>query len=847
MQKMNVELLAPAGSYESMTAAFLAGADAVYMGGNRFGARAYADNPDAGGIMRAIEYAHQRGKKLYLTVNTLLKDGELEELYGFLNPFYRQGLDAVIVQDFGVLSYVRDMFPKMDIHASTQMGITGAPGAAFLKECGASRVVTARELSLEEIRKIHEQVPIEIECFVHGALCFCYSGQCLFSSMIGGRSGNRGRCAQPCRLPYRILELGERQAPGSYLLSPKDLCTLELLPRILDAGVFSLKIEGRMKNPEYAAGVTRIYRNCLDRILDGNGAYAHTAEEEKELLDLYNRGGFTKGYFIQHNGPRMMSFARPNHSGTRAARITGEENGMTVLQALEPIHAGDVLEYRGEDLEEQKKRGRNTEKQKDRGMYAEKQDHRGKQEKDAPEYCGGHAEVVMKEDVPPMQTFRLPRTIPCIKGAQVWRTRDQALLAKLRETYLLAEDPVKINGKLRLSASKTAILEVSCKNVSAEVTGPVPQKAENRPLQESDVRKQMEKTGGSGFCFENLDIEMEDGLFLPLGELNRMRRDGIEALRQCMQKEQERPDGAWRAPRRSDDGRCSSAPARLVPTLSASFEDMACFSELCAVPEIDTLYVDCTAFSGREDFIGRSAALADESRRCGKRCMYILPWIFREKALGYYDGRDALDALETYDGLLLRDPGEYQFLKTAGYGGTLAADWNLYTFNGEAHRFWMEAGLSYDTISPELNRQEISRRGCRDSELIVYGYQPLMVSAQCQVKNTMGCTRTPGTWHLEDRKKKCFAVRNHCAFCYNTIYNSAPLELIDRAGEIGGLSPRGVRLQFTIEPAQDVRKIAERYAAAFARTENSAKYRDAKTTADRAKWFTRGHYTRGVE
>ncbi len=264
------ELLAPAGSYDSLKAAVSAGADAVYLGGSRFGARAYADNFSEDELCRAIRYAHLHSCNLYLTVNTLLKDQELEELGTYLRPYYETGLDGVIVQDLGVVSYIRDYFPELPVHASTQMTILGAGGAAFLKELGVTRIVTARELSLEEIREIHETVDIEIESFIHGALCYCYSGQCLFSSMLGGRSGNRGRCAQPCRLPYQVKAGGKvlNSSEEAYLLSPKDMCTIELLPKILEAGVCSLKIEGRMKRPEYTAGVVRIYRKYLDRYLE---------------------------------------------------------------------------------------------------------------------------------------------------------------------------------------------------------------------------------------------------------------------------------------------------------------------------------------------------------------------------------------------------------------------------------------------------------------------------------------------------------------------------------------------------------------------------------------------------
>lgn len=307
--RKKVEVLAPAGSFDSMKAAVNAGADAVYIGGTRFGARAYADNLDQDRMIEAIDYAHLHGISLYMTVNTLVKEREFEELYEYLRPYYERGLDAVIVQDFGVLRAVRRWFPDLHVHASTQMTVTGVWGAKILKEMGAARVVTARELSLRELRSIHEQVDIEIESFVHGALCYSYSGQCLMSSLIGGRSGNRGRCAQPCRLPYDVMEgnrrlnLGDRQ----YVMSLKDLCTLDILPDILESGVYSLKIEGRMKSPRYTAGVVRAYRKYVDRYLsEGREGYRVSDEDRKQLLDLFDRGGQTDGYYGRHNGGDMV-------------------------------------------------------------------------------------------------------------------------------------------------------------------------------------------------------------------------------------------------------------------------------------------------------------------------------------------------------------------------------------------------------------------------------------------------------------------------------------------------------------------------------------------------------------
>ena len=311
-EKKRAELLAPAGSFASLKAAVAAGADAVYMGGARFGARAYAQNADQDEMIAAIEYAHLHGCRLYMTVNTLFKENELGELYEYLLPYYKAGLDGVIVQDLGALSFIREHFPGIELHASTQMTITSVYGAKELKRLGCCRVVPAREVSLEEIRRIYDETGMDIETFVHGALCYCYSGQCLMSSLIGGRSGNRGRCAQPCRLPYRVYgqENGTvvNKEDQKCVLSMKDLCTLDILPQILEAGVFSLKIEGRMKSPRYTAGVVRIYRKYLDRYLEyGSEGYYVEPEDKKELLDLFDRGGFTSGYYTRHNGRDMIA------------------------------------------------------------------------------------------------------------------------------------------------------------------------------------------------------------------------------------------------------------------------------------------------------------------------------------------------------------------------------------------------------------------------------------------------------------------------------------------------------------------------------------------------------------
>ena len=306
MNPNNIELLAPAGSYEGFEAALGAGADAVYVGGAMFGARAYAQNFNEEELLRAIDVAHIHGKKLYLTVNTLLKNRELkEELVSYLEPYYNAGLDAVIVQDMGVFSLLKKEFPKLHLHASTQMTVTGPEGMKFLADQGATRVVAARELSLQELSRMHEACPIEIEAFVHGALCYSYSGQCLMSSLLGGRSGNRGRCAQPCRLPYQVKNFRAKEyGKGEFCpLSLKDICTIEILPEIIEAGVTSLKIEGRMKK-------------YLDFLFEKGPANYHVTEKDKKyLLDLFNRGGSCTGYYQMGNGPQMMAFTNEKKTG----------------------------------------------------------------------------------------------------------------------------------------------------------------------------------------------------------------------------------------------------------------------------------------------------------------------------------------------------------------------------------------------------------------------------------------------------------------------------------------------------------------------------------------------------
>ena len=330
-----VELLAPAGNVEAFYGAIHAGADAIYLGGSRFGARAYAENFSEEELVSCIRYAHLFGRKVYLTVNTLVKEAEFSELSSYVEPYYRAGLDGVIIQDMGVFSYLGEHFPGMELHGSTQMTITGEYGAAFLKKQGACRVVPARELSLQEIRRMKEATGMEIECFIHGAMCYCYSGQCLFSSILGGRSGNRGRCAQPCRLPYTT----ENQRKECYPLSLKDMCTIEYLPELLEAGIDSFKIEGRMKKPEYAAGVTAIYRKYIDKYYaDPKAPWKISKADMHALSCLYIRSERQDGYYHKHNGREMVTLNSPAYSGSDEALLTAIRREHLENRLTLPVH-----------------------------------------------------------------------------------------------------------------------------------------------------------------------------------------------------------------------------------------------------------------------------------------------------------------------------------------------------------------------------------------------------------------------------------------------------------------------------------------------------------------------------
>ena len=785
-----VEILAPAGSYESLKAALAAGADAVYIGGSRFGARAYADNLSEEQLLQAIDEVHLYGKKIYLTINTLLKEQELKnELYDYLLPYYKQGLDAVIVQDIGVLQFVREHFPDLPIHASTQMTITNLLGAHFLERLGVERVVTARELQLDEIADIAKHTNLEIESFVHGALCYCYSGQCLYSSLIGGRSGNRGQCAQPCRLPYRVGDERNNQ----YVLSLKDICTLEYIPELVETGIHSFKIEGRMKKPEYVALVTAMYRKYLDLYLvKGKEGYSVDPKDREMLMDLYNRGGFHGGYYYTKNGREMISLSRPNHAGVPALEVSSVNGRNVKLRAMVDIRKGDVIELG-----------------------------------DGPDNMTFGSDV--KQGATTM--ISVPKKQNIRKNQILRRVRNEKLLAEIREQFLTREKKLKVSGKLFLSAGEVCRLQLSLGAITVVATGTPAQEAVRQPLDKGRIEKQMRKTGNTPFEFDQLEIELDGNLFMPMQDLNELRRTGLQKLEQAIVSVYRRKEIETLKFQGATEEKQKEQP------LYVYVEELEQLREVLSFEAINRIYLDCNAL----ERIWENRHVADWIHRAhdSKKEIYLaMPHIFRKETIRKFESWYQLMLEAGWDGVLIRNYESYDFLMARGYDRPIVTDYNLYVFNQYAKRFWSGEQIESTTASVELHVSELQSIGLEQSELIVYGYLPMMVSAQCVKRTTSGCKKEAGRLVLKDRYQKNFVVKNHCDYCYNIIYNTSPLVLTDQKDEVLNLSPKALRMHFTIEEPSEVRRMLSLYERVFIKGE---------TCEAVDMEFTRGHFKRGIK
>lgn len=803
--KDRVEILAPAGSMECLKAAIAAGADAVYTGGALFGARAYAHNLTEEELLEAIDYVHLHGRRLYLTVNTLIKDREMEkQMYDYLLPYYRQGLDAVIVQDIGLFRFIRKHFPDLPIHASTQMTLTGVDGAKFLEKEGAQRIVTSRELSMAEVKKIADETELEIESFVHGALCYCYSGQCLFSSFIGGRSGNRGQCAQPCRLLYRTPEAKRPQ----YLLSLKDICTLELIPEMIESGIYSFKIEGRMKKPEYAAAVAFQYRKYADLYLkyyeecpaeEDPAAYAmkkyRVREEDRQmLLDLYNRGGFHTGYYHTQNGREMISLNRPNHAGVPAVKVLAKKGRNVTAKALTDLYPQDIIEL-------PMRKGR------------EKADNYTC--KDAVRK-GMNVQIPVFADTP-------------FKRDEIWmRTRNSTLIDTLREEFVNGKIKERICGTFRLYPQEKATLTVKCRDAEITVAGEKAQEALSQPMSRERIEKQLRKTGNTEFEFSFLKAEIGEKVFLPMQSLNELRREALETLEKVIC-EKYRRSGEVKDP--EEDKTELSMEEEILSGWTASVRTAEQMEVILEEEAIGRIYVDCTMFPRiweKDSYV----EWITKVHAAGKEIYLVMPYIFRERTRKQYEAAYNRIFGAGWDGILIANYESFAFLKEHGYTGRIMTDYNLYEFNQESRKFWKEKGVFEFTAPVELTERELQDLRVKDGEVIVYGYLPMMISAGCIQKTTRGCLKKSGQTTITDRYRNPFVVKNECDYCYNILYNYVPLYLGDRMEEVYQIGPGRIRLMFTTERQQEVRQILSAYFEGKELPEGT---------------YTRGHWKRGIK
>lgn len=705
MRNKDFELLAPAGNLEIFKGVIESGADAVYVGGGMFGARAYANNFTEEELLEAIDFAHLRGVKVYLTVNTLIKNSEFSKLYDYLLVYYKRGLDAVIVQDIGVVKAIHEYFPSMEIHTSTQMTVTGADGVRFLSQFGVTRVVMAREVSLAEMKRIHEEIGMELEAFVHGALCYSYSGQCLFSSILGGRSGNRGRCAQPCRLPYTVE--GKKD---EYILSLKDMCGIKALDKLHDAGVYSLKIEGRMKQLEYACGVVKYYRSYIDSKKPVSDA------DYDRIKALGNRCGFTDRYYFDHNGSDMVTYVKPNF----------------VSNAAEPSPEKRKLSIEGE--------------------------------------------LVLREGEPGSLT---------VKRGDV--------------TYKASIEPV-----------------------SAALKAPLDKKA---------AIDRINKTGDTDFEFSHIKAQIGENVFVPNGALNKLRRDAISGLCDKLLKKYYRNDARY-----ADMSRLTALPEHVVKSDAAHDEAINDYTTICSCmtrAQLDTLisyecfdvfYLDFDMYD-RKNLIQQFADDVQSLTKRNKKVYLMLPAIFRADSSDYFVTiAKELDNV-SFEGFVVKNYEELYLTENLFTDKKIILDHNMYTFNDVSKSAFFEHGVSGDTVPLELNSREIMHRNNIGSQMIVYGYYPLMTTANCVHKNTKGCDKKQKLIYLKDRYNKSFAVCNNCKECYNTIYNSLPTMLTKNISKLKEAGIRSFRYSFTIETPKQIKAVMD----------------------DKVAEYTNGHYKRGVE
>ena len=783
-----MELLAPAGNFEAFQAALACGADAVYLGYTAFGARSFAGNFDREALIAAVQYAHERGKRIYVTVNTLVKEKEFGNLRETLRTIAEAEADAVIVQDLGVAREVMAHFPELTMHASTQMTVNNAQGAAFLARLGFTRVVPARECDLAELERIAGQ-GIEVEAFAHGALCVSVSGQCLFSSMIGGRSGNRGKCAQPCRMPYHT-----EQGTRGYLLSPKDLMLLREIPSLVSAGVSSLKLEGRMKRPEYVAAITLAYREAIDAALEGR-PYCPTTDTLDGILQVFNRGGFTRGYAMGEGHAGLMSWDRPNHAGLQVGKVV-RLSGRTAMVELErDVDHGDVLQLRG------------------------KQDHdfpHGGQD----ERAGGRIAVPVPEGYRP--------TV----GEGVFRMTSSRQMKALSEHLTGEWKRIPIDATLKLMPEQLPELIVQDEaGRMARARGSQPVLvARSQPLSLESARKSLGKMGQTPYTLRHLTLEGEGG-FLPVAALNQLRRDALERLRT----------------QRLADARPSPRMYSIPQAPECELRARRLFVRCRDLEEAETL-LD----AGADAFIWQIPSLIPSELDRAMRATPGVPIALELPAVTY---TQELDALVQF----ARAHADRLIAVQVNNLGQLAVSWpcpvwggqGLNLMNRACMNFYRAANVERFMLSCELTAGEMRDLDLNGEAMIeVYGRTQLMTLSHCPVRTAKGDARGDGACRAcetqggrpavyIDRKGYAFAAERIRAArgCNLRLFNAVPTDMAKHAALLGGL-PTSYVLFFHDESQERRLEITRSYRHFLGQ---------GSFTHQAQKEATGGHLLRGVE
>ena len=825
-----VELLAPAGSREALVAAVENGANAIYLAGNAFGARAYASNFDREALREAIHFAHLRKVAIHVTVNTIVADEEMEPLRDYLRFLYEAGADAVLVQDLGVARVAHETVPDLPLHASTQMSVSSLEGVRALAELGFTRVVLARELSLKEIRHICAHAPVEIETFMHGALCVCYSGQCLMSSMIGGRSGNRGRCAQPCRLPYTLVDekgqdvLGDKA--GSYLLSPRDLSTIDVIPDLIEAGVSSLKIEGRMKRPEYVATVVRTYREAIDTYYAGKG-YAVTQEERDDLAQIFNRD-FTTAYLEGRPGKAMMSDRRPNNRGLLIGRVTAYDwdARIVTVKLSGRLGLGDQVDFWV------KVGGRVT------ATISALTDAKGR--------------AVEEGQAGDTVSFAIPSAVR--DHDRVFKVYDARLMERAKETYTSGAPVRRIPVAIAVRAAVGEPLTVTLCDAEGHRgegrTDFIGEPARKRPLSEEIIRKQVSRLGTSVYEMQSLTCEIEGEVMVPMSEINEARRKAVEALDALRLKEIE-------AREHRPEPKFTDRIARPTPK-KAHF-----------LVAVDTLGKAEAALAAGADgilFGGESyehRVIAPEeyerawqmAREAGARIDFNTPRIVHDGQQKHVERLLAAFAAFPPDAVHVHNIAMLALVRRLT-DFAIHADYSLISYNKQTLAFLKDYGASGATLSPELTAKEI-RQLAKESPLpltcIVHGRLELMVSNYCVTGSFLGgcgegpCTQpcTRGHFALKDRKDALFPLAMD-QFCHMHVLNSKVLSMMPHAMKFRAAGIETMQIEAKAMGEKEIAAIVKAYRKAMAFSEEPAEAQLSWIHEQEGKDITRGHYFRGV-